>query len=118
MGASTRRACGRRATASGACRARAYAGSGTVSRAVPPLRDVELDVRVDSGKLAVEATGLWPILDFEKGRPVPLRALSDHEFYVEAGDHTRIDFLRDSAGKVSGAVLNPGPSEQKGQRME
>jgi hypothetical protein len=40
--------------------------------------------------------------------------LSRDEFYVERGDHTRIAFIRDAAGKINGAVLNPGPWEQRG----
>jgi hypothetical protein len=39
---------------------------------------------------------------------------SKDEFQVESGDHTRIAFVRDAAGKVKGAVLNPGPWEQRG----
>jgi hypothetical protein len=45
-------------------------------------------------------------------------AASEREFYVDGGDHTRIAFVRDQAGKVSGAVLNPGQWEQKGVRID
>jgi hypothetical protein len=45
---------------------------------------------------------------------MPVAALSRDEFTVESGDHTRIAFTRDAAGKVNGAVLNPGPWEQRG----
>ena len=79
-----------------------------------PLHSVELQVRVADGKLVVEATGRWSILDFDKGQPTPVAGLSRDEFYVESGDHTRIAFIRDAAGKVNGAVLNPGPWEQRG----
>jgi hypothetical protein len=41
-------------------------------------------------------------------------ALSNDQFDVENGDHTRIAFTRDTSGKVNGAVLNPGPFEQRG----
>jgi hypothetical protein len=54
------------------------------------------------------------ILDFDKGEPMPVAFLSKDEFHVERGDHTRIAFIRDAAGKVNGAVLNPGPWEQPG----
>jgi hypothetical protein len=57
------------------------------------------------------------VLGFEMGKPVTVTALSDNEFYVEGGDHTRIAFRRDSAGKVVGMVLNPGPWEQQGVRI-
>jgi len=84
------------------------------AREAVPSRSVELQVRVADGKLVVEATGRWSILDFEKGQPTPVAVLSGDEFYVESGDHTRIAFIRDAAGKVNGAVLNPGPWEQRG----
>jgi CubicO group peptidase (beta-lactamase class C family) len=79
-----------------------------------PSHSVALQIRAADGKLVVEATGGWSILDFDKGQPTPVAVLSKDEFYVESGDHTRIAFIRDSAGKVNGAVLNPGPWEQRG----
>jgi C-terminal processing protease CtpA/Prc len=84
------------------------------AREAVPLRSVQLQIRVADGKLVVKATGRWSILDFDKGQPTPVAVLSRDEFYVESGDHTRIAFIRDAAGKVSGAVLNPGPWEQRG----
>jgi CubicO group peptidase (beta-lactamase class C family) len=84
------------------------------AREAVPAQSVALQVRVADGKLVVEATGGWSILDFDKGRPTPVAVLSRDEFYVESGDHTRIAFIRDAAGKVNGAVLNPGPWEQRG----
>jgi membrane-associated protease RseP (regulator of RpoE activity) len=88
-----------------------------VTRAVIHIAAVELQVHVDAGKLVIEATGFWPVLDFEKGKPVVLKPLSGNEFYVDGADHTRIAFVRNSAGKVSGAVLNPGPWQQEGVRL-
>jgi CubicO group peptidase (beta-lactamase class C family) len=79
---------------------------------------VKLQVRLAAGKLMIESTGAWPILDFEQGKPVAVAAMSSTEFYVDNGDHTRIAFVRDSAGKVSGAVLNPGPRQQSGVRLD
>jgi CubicO group peptidase (beta-lactamase class C family) len=84
------------------------------AREAVPLHSVQLQIRVADGKLVVKATGEWSIFDFDKGQPTPVAALSRDEFYVESGDHTRIAFIRDAAGKVSGAVLNPGPWEQRG----
>jgi CubicO group peptidase (beta-lactamase class C family) len=89
-----------------------------ITRALMRIPAVELQVRIDAGKLVIEATGPWPVLDFEKGKPVAVMAASANEFYVDGGDHTRIAFVRDSAGKVSGAVLNPGRWEQKGVRID
>jgi Beta-lactamase/PDZ domain len=84
------------------------------AREAVPLRSVQLQIRVADGKLVVKATGGWSILDFDRGQPTPVAVLSRDEFYVESGDHTRIAFIRDAAGKVNGAVLNPGPWEQRG----
>ena len=86
------------------------------AREAVPSHSVALQVRVADGKLVVEATGGWSILDFDKGEPTSVAAGSRDEFHVESGDHTRIAFVRDAAGKVNGAVLNPGPWEQRGVR--
>ncbi|HJZ20394.1 MAG TPA: PDZ domain-containing protein [Bradyrhizobium sp.] len=74
---------------------------------------VQLQLRVEQDKLVAEATGAWPILEFEKGKTTPLLATSSSEFTVDDEDHTRIAFVRDAAGKVSGLILNPGPWQQK-----
>jgi hypothetical protein len=84
------------------------------AREAVPEHSVALQVRVADGKLVVEATGGWSILDFDKGRPTPVAVRSKDEFHVESGDRTRIAFTRDASGKVNGAVLNPGPWEQRG----
>jgi CubicO group peptidase (beta-lactamase class C family) len=84
------------------------------AREAVPSRGVQLQVRVADGKLLVEATGGWSILDFDKEQPTAVALRSTDEFQVENGDHTRIAFVRDGAGKVNGAVLNPGPWEQRG----
>ena len=84
------------------------------AREAVPAHTIALQIRVADGKLVVEATGGWSILDFDKGEPMPVALLSNDEFHVESGDHTRIAFIRDAAGKVNGAVLNPGPWEQRG----
>lgn len=86
-----------------------------VTRAPIYLPGAELQVRIEAGSLVAEATGTWPILDFEKGRSVPLKAISGSEFYVDNAEHTRITFVRDSSGKVASAVLNAGPWEQTGR---
>ena len=88
-----------------------------VTRAPVYVPGVELQVKIDAGNLVAEATGPWPILDFEKGKPVRLKAISDSEFRVDNGDHTRITFVRDPSGKVASAVLNAGPWEQRGQLL-
>jgi CubicO group peptidase (beta-lactamase class C family) len=84
----------------------------SVVRAARRLNAVQLLLRVEQGKLVSEATGAWPILEFEKAKATPLVATSADEFIVDDEDHTRIAFVRDAAGKVSGLILNPGPWEQ------
>jgi hypothetical protein len=84
-----------------------------VLRAPRRVNAVQLQVRVEQDKLVAEATGAWPILEFEKGKATPLVATSSNEFTVDDEDHTRIAFDRDTSGKVSGLILNPGPWEQK-----
>jgi len=84
------------------------------AREAAPSRSVQLQVGIADGKLIVKATGGWSILDFDRGQPISVTARSRDEFQVESGDHTRIAFVRDAAGKVNGAILNPGPWEQRG----
>jgi hypothetical protein len=85
----------------------------SVVRAARRINTVQLQLRVEQGKLVAEATGVWPILEFERGKATPLVATSSNEFTAADEDHTRIAFARDAAGKVSGLILNPGPWEQK-----
>jgi CubicO group peptidase (beta-lactamase class C family) len=85
----------------------------SVVRADRRVNAVQLQLRVEQDKLVAEATGAWPILEFEQGKATPLVPTSSSEFIVDDEDHTRIAFLRHATGKVSGLVLNPGPWEQK-----
>lgn len=84
-----------------------------------PIRrqGAQLQVRVANGDLAVTATGLWSVLDFEKDKPVVVTAVSNTEFRAGDSDHTRLAFIKDTAGKVSGVVLNPGPWEIKAAKI-
>jgi hypothetical protein len=85
----------------------------SVVRAMRRTNAVQLQLRVDPGRLVAEATGAWPILAFEKGRATPLIATSANEFSVDDEDHTRIAFVRDATGKVTGLILDPGRWELK-----
>jgi hypothetical protein len=76
-----------------------------------------LEAVVKDGKLQIEGSGALPILDFEKGAPVTVVPLSSNEFIVNGGDHTRLTFLHDGAGKPTGLVLNPGHWQIMGQRI-
>jgi hypothetical protein len=76
-----------------------------------------LQVAVKDGTLQIEASGALPVLDFEKGTPVTVVPMSRDEFFVDGGDHTRLAFLHDEVGKMTGLVLNPGPWQITGQRI-
>ena len=80
-------------------------------------RGAQIEVRAVNGTLAIAATGPWSVLDFEKGKPVVVTAVSPTEFVADDSDRTRLAFARDAAGKVSGVVLNPGPSEIKAEKI-
>jgi CubicO group peptidase (beta-lactamase class C family) len=76
-----------------------------------------LQVAVKDGKLMIEARGALPVLGFTNGAPVALTAISENEFFVGGGDHTRLAFKRDPAGKPARLVLNPGPWQITGERI-
>jgi C-terminal processing protease CtpA/Prc len=77
-----------------------------------------LDVRMEGPKLVIEAVGRRNLFEFEVGKPIAVVPLSDSTFYVDGRYRTQITFTKDGAGRASGAVLNPGPWEQKGVRVE
>jgi CubicO group peptidase (beta-lactamase class C family) len=75
------------------------------------LPGAQLEVRIDASKLTVEAVGPWSVLDFDRGKPVALDAVSDSEFQFRSGEHTRVRFAGDRV------VLNPGPWQIEGVRV-
>jgi L-aminopeptidase/D-esterase-like protein len=77
-----------------------------------------LRVRAEGGSLSVEAIGGRRVFDFEQAKPMPVIPLSNNEFYADARSAARIAFTVDAAGKVSGAVLNPGRWEQTGVKID
>ncbi|WP_369719763.1 serine hydrolase [Bradyrhizobium sp. LLZ17] len=89
----------------------------TIVRAVIAPLGTDLHVAITDGKLQVEAGGALPVLDFEKGMPITLVPMSNDEFFVDSGEHTRLAFLHDEIGKATGLVLNPGPWQITGQRI-
>jgi CubicO group peptidase (beta-lactamase class C family) len=89
----------------------------TIVRAWLRPRAADLDIAVKNGRLLITASGTLPVLDFEKGAPVEVVASSGNAFFVDGGDHTRLAFLRDGAGQTMHLVLNPGPEQIKGQRV-
>jgi hypothetical protein len=54
--------------------------------------------------------------DLGKDEPAKLIPLSDSDFYVPGRYMTRLSFIRDSSGKVTAAMVNPGPWQQAGTR--
>jgi hypothetical protein len=89
----------------------------TVRRGTITAPGAELTIRLEDGKLLAEATGAWPVLEIEKGTSVELRPLSRTEFSLESSERTRLAFLNDQAGKVSGVALNPGPYAVNGVKV-
>jgi CubicO group peptidase (beta-lactamase class C family) len=78
----------------------------------------DLQVAVKDGRLQIENVGALPVLDFERGTPIAVVPISRDEFFVDGGDHTRLAFLHDEAGKATGLALNPGPSQITGRRSD
>jgi hypothetical protein len=77
----------------------------------------QLEARIEDGRLVINAPGPWPILDFDIRKPMAVEPISDSEFYVHGGDNTRIEFITDQSGKVMAAIINPGPRQIKGFRI-
>lgn len=99
-----------------------FSGLGANAKA-PVVREMHrlrplLRVKAGSGGLSVEAIGARRVFDFEASRPTPVIPLSNTEFYADGRSATRIAFTLDAAGKVSGAVLNPGRWQQKGVKID
>jgi CubicO group peptidase (beta-lactamase class C family) len=91
----------------------------TIVRAVirPEAAGSDLQVAVKDGKLLIEGRGALPVLDFEQGAPIAAVPMSRNAFVVDGGDHTRMAFLHEGAGEPTGLVLNPGPWQITGQRI-
>ena len=87
-----------------------------IVRAGVRLAGADLQVAVNDGKLQIEASGA-PVLDFQKGAPITVVPMSSNAFFVDGDDHTRLAFERDEAGKATRLVLNPGPWQITGQRI-
>jgi len=88
-----------------------------IVRSLIRVAGADLKVAVKDGKLMIEASGVLPILDFDKGAPVAVTAMSANEFFVDGGEHTRLAFERDEAGKPARLVLDPGPWQITGERI-
>jgi CubicO group peptidase (beta-lactamase class C family) len=80
--------------------------------------NAQLRVRVNDGKLQIEAVGPFPVFDFESAKWKTVIPISSTEFSFDDGDHTRIAFVKDGSDRVSAAVLNPGQYEVRGMKKE
>jgi membrane-associated protease RseP (regulator of RpoE activity) len=89
-----------------------------VVRGLIQPRGVDIKISLGADGLITEADGLWPILDFDLGKPVPLTAIAKDEFRASGDDRTYIQFVRDAEGKIVGAILDPGPDELRGVRID
>jgi CubicO group peptidase (beta-lactamase class C family) len=78
----------------------------------------DLQVVNKDGHLLIEASGDLPVLDFEKGAAIAVIPMSNNEFFVDGGDHTRLAFLHGGADTPMRLVLNPGPRQITGQRID
>jgi hypothetical protein len=47
-----------------------------------------------------------------------LTAIAKDEFRASGDDRTQIQFVRDAEGKIVGAILDPGPDELRGVRID
>jgi L-aminopeptidase/D-esterase-like protein len=77
--------------------------------------DALLKITISNGKLTLDP-GKIEFFDLKPNRPVTLQAISSTEFYIESRYHTRISFERDSFGKITQALINPGQWQQSGGR--
>lgn len=85
---------------------------------IRPQGAADLKVVNKDGQLLIEASGDLPLLDFEKGAAIAVVPMSSSEFFVDGGDHTRLAFLREGADAAMRLVLNPGPWQIAGQRID
>lgn len=71
-------------------------------------------IATSDGKLSANSgVGFF---DLRKDEAAPLIPISDSDFYIAGRYHTRLSFTRDAAGRVTGALVDPGPWQQTGVR--
>jgi CubicO group peptidase (beta-lactamase class C family) len=90
-----------------------------ITRAVirPEVAGSDLQVSVKDGKLLMEGRGALPVLDFKQGVPIAAVPMSSNEFVVDGGERTRLAFSNEGTGEPTGLVLNPGPWQITGHRI-
>jgi CubicO group peptidase (beta-lactamase class C family) len=80
-----------------------------------PVTSVAAMILVDEGKLDLEApVSRYPpeLQNTRVAYQTTDPRTGNNEFIVDDEDHTRLAFVRDALGNVSGLILNPGPWEQ------
>jgi membrane-associated protease RseP (regulator of RpoE activity) len=81
-------------------------------------RGVDVDIHLGANGLIAEANGFWPILDFDLGKPIRLAPIANDEFRASGDDLMHIKFMRNAESKIVGAILDPGPDELRGVRID
>ena len=74
-----------------------------------------LEITIFNDKLILDP-GTIEFFELEPHRPVTLQPISATEFYIQSLYHTRIVFERDSSGRITQALINPGRWQQRGIR--
>ena len=77
--------------------------------------NVQITVSVVDGQLSASLSKV-SFFDLGKDEKTKLVPLSDSDFYIAGRYATRLSFVRDSSGQVTGAIVNPGPWQQAGTR--
>jgi L-aminopeptidase/D-esterase-like protein len=77
--------------------------------------DALFKITISNRKLVLDP-GRIEFFDLAPNRPVTLQPVSTTEFYIESRYHTRISFERDTSGKITRGVINPGRWQQSGVR--
>jgi hypothetical protein len=60
-----------------------------VTRDLIQPRGVDVNIRTGADGLIAEENGLWPILDFDLGKPIPLAPIAEDEFRASGEDRWR-----------------------------
>jgi L-aminopeptidase/D-esterase-like protein len=76
-----------------------------------------ITIKLDGSALAIgsEAAAFF---DIPHGKMVHLVPMSDRDFYVHGRYRTRISFTLSKRGEATGAVIDPGPWQQRGERLK
>jgi L-aminopeptidase/D-esterase-like protein len=74
-----------------------------------------ITVALADGKLSATVSGMG-FFDLPENTAAPLQAISDTAFSVAGRYGPRLSFVLDAAGKVTGALVNPGKWQQAGTR--